>query len=264
MTSDETERMIDALSKDELIQEIHTGRGSRFQGDNYAYLQTRLAALEEQERAEHRQQDVGHKEENLALAREANQISHKANRLSKIAITVSVGAVLITLATQFKGIRQSLSQILLPRVSSDWRPLVDHSKGKDIEYGESFDVFKWNVPLPAIKKLTGEAKFINDGQSPRNVVRLGYKIAIRVAPLDLSKVPVKDLKEKSVVTYEARFQFVLKDKDGFKLMAVRSKPEYFQSGQTSMFQSLVSEPVPSAVARRTSAIIVSLVKPDKR
>lgn len=267
MVSNETKRTIDALSKDELIQEIHRGHGSRFQGDNYVCLQTRLAALEEQERAEHRQQDVGHKEEHLALAREANQISHKANRLSKIAITVSVGAVLITLGTQFKGIRQNLSQILRPRVSSDWRPLVDHSKGKNIEYSEDV-ALKSDLPVPAVKKLTGEAKFINDGQPPGSFVRLGYKIVITVAPLDLTKVPAKYLKEKPVdidgatitqlpikqVTYEARFHFTLKDKDGFKLMAVWSKPEYFESGKTNTFQRLVNQPVSNAIARRTAAI----------
>jgi hypothetical protein len=104
MVSDEAKRTIDALSNDELKLEINKRNRSRFQGDNYAYLETRLSIVEQGKQAEHRQQDIAYKEEELTLAKEANQISHKANRLSKIAISISITAALIALAALLKDI----------------------------------------------------------------------------------------------------------------------------------------------------------------
>lgn len=95
MLSDEAKKTIDALSKDELRQEINKGSASRFQGDKFAYVKTRYAAIDDQEQYEMRQEDLAHKTEELNLAREANQLSHKANKLSKIAIWISVVAALI-------------------------------------------------------------------------------------------------------------------------------------------------------------------------
>lgn len=79
------------------MQEINKKNQSRFQSDKYAYLQTHLAAIEQQGQQAIRQEDVTHKNEELSLAREANQLSHKANKFSKIAIAVSVIAALISL-----------------------------------------------------------------------------------------------------------------------------------------------------------------------
>jgi len=104
MVSEEAKRRIDALSNDELRLEINRKNRSTFQGDNYAYLITRLAVTEQENQAEHRQQDIAYKEEELTLAKEANEISHKANRLSKIAISVSIIAALIALAALLKDI----------------------------------------------------------------------------------------------------------------------------------------------------------------
>ncbi len=104
MLSDEAKRAIDALSIDELQLEINKNNRSRFQGDNYAYLKTRLVIAEQKKQAEHRQQDIAHKEEELTLAMEANQISHKANTFSKIAISTSIIAALIALAALLKDL----------------------------------------------------------------------------------------------------------------------------------------------------------------
>lgn len=103
MLKDDTRRTIDALSKDELLQEINRGTRSRFQRENFAYLQTRLSAIKEEEQHEVRQEDSAHKTQELALAREANQLSHKANRLSKVAIVVSVVSALIALGALIIG-----------------------------------------------------------------------------------------------------------------------------------------------------------------
>jgi len=89
--SEKTRITIDALSKKELTQEINKKNRSRFQGDKYAYLNTRLAAIQDQEQQEQREEDVAHKTEELTLTREAN-------RISRIAITISVVAVLLALA----------------------------------------------------------------------------------------------------------------------------------------------------------------------
>ena len=97
MLAEDTKKTIDALPKDELVQEINKKNRSRFQGDKYAYLQSRLAAIEQQDQQAIRQEDVTHKNEELSLAREANQLSHKANKFSKIAIAVSVIAALIAI-----------------------------------------------------------------------------------------------------------------------------------------------------------------------
>src|ERR1041385_456469 len=46
MISDEARKTIDGLSWEELVNEINRANRSRFQGDSYAYLKTRLYVLE--------------------------------------------------------------------------------------------------------------------------------------------------------------------------------------------------------------------------
>jgi hypothetical protein len=89
--TEEFKNKIDALSKEELIQEVGKGeRLSKYQGERFAYCRTRLEDLEQQDKNEQRQQDVSHKQEDLSLAHEANQISRDANKLSKIAVFISL------------------------------------------------------------------------------------------------------------------------------------------------------------------------------
>jgi hypothetical protein len=94
MLSEEAKKQIESLSKGELRQEIDKGRLSRFKGEKFAYCQTRLANLEQQEQEERHQQDVSQKHEELSIAREANQISRNANNLSKIAIAISIISII--------------------------------------------------------------------------------------------------------------------------------------------------------------------------
>lgn len=82
--SDETKTTIDALTKDELRQEINRKNQSRFQRDNYAYLQTRLAALEEQERAIQRQEDISHKNREFSLNKISTWVAIVASVLSLV------------------------------------------------------------------------------------------------------------------------------------------------------------------------------------
>jgi hypothetical protein len=96
--TEEFKKKIDALSREELRQEVDKEeRLSQFKGERFAYCKTRLANLEEQEQEERRQRSVSQKQEELSIAREANQISRNANNLSKIAIAISIIAVIIAL-----------------------------------------------------------------------------------------------------------------------------------------------------------------------
>lgn len=48
MIGEESKKVIDALSEDELLFEIEKGRSSRFKGDKFAYLKVRKAQIERQ------------------------------------------------------------------------------------------------------------------------------------------------------------------------------------------------------------------------
>ena len=90
-----TRAAIDALSKDELRCEVNLGQASRFQHESFAYVQTRLKQLEEQEVAERHQQALEYQDKQVELAQEANDISRSANRRSVIAILISIASLLL-------------------------------------------------------------------------------------------------------------------------------------------------------------------------
>ncbi len=85
-------------------------------------------------------------------------------------------------------------------------------------------------------------------------MNLGYLASITQEKLDRSKVPAKYLQQKSVVIegitvtqepidevlLEVVLSFVLKDKDGFELLGVVSKPERIYSGRETKFRALLS------------------------
>ena len=83
MLSEETKAKIDALTKDELRFEINQKNRSRFQGANFAYIETRLAALEDQEQHSQRAEEIAHKNQQLFL--------------SKVSIWVAIATSVITL-----------------------------------------------------------------------------------------------------------------------------------------------------------------------
>lgn len=97
MLSEQSKQAIDALPKEDLIQEIHRGNRSRFQGDNHAYLQTRLDMLEQQEQAEKKREEIGVGKEANELAKEANSIAREANTTASKAYRVSIFSVLVAL-----------------------------------------------------------------------------------------------------------------------------------------------------------------------
>lgn len=167
------------------------------------------------------------------------------------------------------------------RVSSDWFDMHSSvtSKGfvpaasvsKAVAY--SFDAFaKSDIPLPEVKAVKGTAKFVIDTSASPSM-RLGYRTTVEIATLDLSKIPVKYRKEKRIdvgggktitqlpidqVTYEATFNFVLMDKDGFTLLEIPSASHTVESGKVNSFQSLAPEPIPVRLASQTARILLSL------
>ena len=67
MMSEGAKRAIDELSKDNLRLEVEKRHRSRYQGDNFAYAQTRLKQLEEEDQ-------TGQHQAQLAVAADANEI----------------------------------------------------------------------------------------------------------------------------------------------------------------------------------------------
>jgi hypothetical protein len=197
MGSEEAKRIIDTLPKEELILEVQKERRSRFQGDNYAYLKTRLLSLEQQEEAERHEENSTHKQEELRVGRDANELAARANEIAYRAFWCSIAAVVVAVIIPvtiwlLNSNWASPFRFPTPSIASDWQPLVRGS------IGTSFDAaVRSDLPEPEIRKFVGNAKFVDDqDQSTNHAVRLGYKITIDVAPLDLSKVPEKYLKEK--------------------------------------------------------------------
>lgn len=90
--------------------------------------------------------------------------------------------------------------------------------------------------------------------------------------LDKTKVPAKYLKAEPVViegqkltpepieevVYEVVFSFVvLKDRDGFELLEVRSRPETLYSGQRNEFQGIAQQQIPIGILDRVSQVELS-------
>lgn len=106
ISNDDREK-IRALPKEKIVEEIHRGRTSSFQGDKFDYLKTRLSEIEEAERTERREQDVQIATTALELSEEANQIARAANqtslksyRMAVFSVVVAILAVIISLLTQ--------------------------------------------------------------------------------------------------------------------------------------------------------------------
>lgn len=165
-----------------------------------------------------------------------------------------------------------LPSIFSPHVDSRWRPLPDLEAKNGISYSTDA-LFKSDIPLPDMKSTGSAAKFIEDGSVRPSSIRFGYKIAVNVAPLDLSKVPAAYKKEKPIdlgggrtitelpieqVTYEVRFDFTLKDKDGFTLANLKSEPQNVESGKVNSFQGFSTEAIPFVMASKTETILFEL------
>jgi len=153
----------------------------------------------------------------------------------------------------------------------DWKELSIDQGGKG--YGFTSDaLFNSDIALPEIKKLSGKSKFIKAPQSGSNELTLGYIVPVDVDKLDLQKVPQKYKVEKTekykagefsvppieAVVYEVTFEFVLKDKDDFEIIKLKSPSHSLCSGQVNRFQDIAKPSTTQDIARRVSNIILSM------
>jgi anti-sigma-K factor RskA len=97
MISEEAKTAIDALSKDELRLEVNKANRSRFQGDKFAYVQSRLQRLEEAAQTDQHRAELAATTEANQIARQANAIATEANAISKKAWRISVLSAVIAI-----------------------------------------------------------------------------------------------------------------------------------------------------------------------
>lgn len=69
MLTEESKAAINALSREDLLYEINLGRRSRFQGEKFAYVQTRLATISEAEQRVERDDDKQQKKSDRSFSR---------------------------------------------------------------------------------------------------------------------------------------------------------------------------------------------------
>jgi hypothetical protein len=100
MLSDEAKKTIDDLSLEQILQEINKGSGSRFQGDKFAYLETRRTLLEQEKDYQRTQQQFSLDAESNQIAKEANKISSKAYRMAVLSVVISILAISFALLSQ--------------------------------------------------------------------------------------------------------------------------------------------------------------------
>jgi len=97
MISDEAKAAIDVLPKDELRVEVNRGNRSRFQGDKFAYAQSRLQQLDSTEQAEHHRAELAAATDANQIARQANVIATEANAIAQKAWRLSVLSAVIAI-----------------------------------------------------------------------------------------------------------------------------------------------------------------------
>ena len=115
MVSESAKNEIDPMSREELVLEVKKGNRSRFQRDNFAYLQTRLDELDKQQNDEHVTKHLSLAEEANAIARNANELSREANKTSSKAYSISVVSAVVALlavvvSSQYWGYENNISR----------------------------------------------------------------------------------------------------------------------------------------------------------
>lgn len=110
MISNSAQAEIDKMSREELTLELNKGSRSRFQRDNFAYLQARLSELEQREEADYSKAQLSLAEKANVIARESNELSRtanatseKAHRMATISTLVALLAVIVAALAQCKN-----------------------------------------------------------------------------------------------------------------------------------------------------------------
>jgi len=97
MISETTQAEIDCMSRDDLLLEVNKGRASRFQRENFAYLQTRLASLDRDDEEAYQGAQIAHASESNSIARESNKTAKWALVVSIVSAAVAVLALVLAL-----------------------------------------------------------------------------------------------------------------------------------------------------------------------
>ena len=100
MISDSAKQTIDALSLEELIHEATRDNRSRFQGDNYDYLLTRLELVKQHAAEEYQAKQLHIAQEANDIAKSANVTSAKAYRMAVSSVLLAIVALLATVLQQ--------------------------------------------------------------------------------------------------------------------------------------------------------------------
>ena len=128
-----------------------------------------------------------------------------------------------------------------------------------------------DIPLPDIKNISGRLKF-RTGRDQPSAVEAGYILEFDIDKLDKGKLPEKYRKPRTFqarqgeytvepveeVTYVAKFDFTLEDKDRFELLHTSSGSQYIESGKRNRFQGLAADQIPLAIARRARFITAKI------
>jgi flagellin-like hook-associated protein FlgL len=97
VVSEEAKKLIDNLPEEELRLEVNKAHRSRFQGDNFSYVQSRLQNLERDERAAQHGAEVAALTEANEIAQKANELAVKANATATNAWRASIFSVIAAL-----------------------------------------------------------------------------------------------------------------------------------------------------------------------
>ena len=97
MISDTARAEIDRMSRDDLLLEANKGRASRFQRENFAYLQTRLTSLDKKDEEIYQGTQNANASESNAIARDSNKIAKWALFASLVSAVVAIVALVISL-----------------------------------------------------------------------------------------------------------------------------------------------------------------------
>jgi len=126
-----------------------------------------------------------------------------------------------------------------------------------------------DIQIPEIKALSGKVKFLDSIENGSDELVLGYIVSVDIDSLDLEAVPAKYKQEIQwdngwttepikEVTYQVRFEFILKDSDGFFLSTVSGSDQFVTSGKINMIQGKVVDEVSLSLSKRVSEITFTM------
>ena len=95
--SKKSKATIDALPKEELVLEVGKANLSRFQGEKFAYLKSRLSQIEDSEEIEQHKAELDQAYEANKISRDANRIAEGANNTAKKAWRASLLSAVVAI-----------------------------------------------------------------------------------------------------------------------------------------------------------------------